>query len=69
LTDRNEKWLEEILADVGLWYLTQDTPEFVKIVADWGIACYIKVYLEENGYMAEIRTAGNWNEIVIQRFQ
>lgn len=65
---REDKWLEEILADVGLWYLTQPMrTEWVRTYGDHGVACYVKVYLEENGYEVELRKAGNWNELVIKR--
>lgn len=62
-------WLDNILADVGLWYLTQSTPSFIKVVGDYDKACEIKDYLENNGYDGKVRLreAGKWNEIIIDR--
>lgn len=63
----SEKWLNEILADVGLWYLTQTTERWVRTYGDHALACYIKVFLEENNYPVTIRPAGNWTELMILR--
>ncbi len=64
----DEKWLLEVLADVLVWEVSQlEQKQYVKVVGDWGMACMIKVYLEENGYYPIIEQLGNYNQIIINR--
>ena len=64
----SEKWLDEILADVGLWYLTQtDQDRYVKLIADYAVAFYVKEFLERHGYTVEINTNGMHNVLTVHR--
>lgn len=64
----DERWLVEALADVVVWETTQhEQKQYVKVVGDYGMACMIKVYFEENGYDARIEPCGMYNHIIIDR--
>ena len=64
----DEKWLNEVLADVLLWEVSQlEQKQYIKAIGDFGMACMVKVYLEENGYTVELQPFGNYSQIVINR--
>lgn len=56
------------MADVLVWEVSQlEQKQYIKVVGDWGMACMIKVYLEENGYYPIIEQFGSYNQIIINR--
>lgn len=64
----DERWLVEALADVFVWETTQlEQKRYVKVMGDYGLACMVKVYLEENGYLVELEPCGSFNQLVIER--
>lgn len=61
------KWCVEALADVFVWETTQTTLQYIKVMGDYGNACYLKAYLEENGYVVELEKVGIYSQLVIDR--
>lgn len=59
---------DEILADVVLWEVSQlEQKEWIKVVGDVVQAYDLLLYLQENGYKAELEPFGNYNQIKIKR--
>ena len=63
-----QEYLDSVLADVGLWWLTQlDQKEYIKVIGDYLKALAVLDYLEENGYRVDLKPLGNYNQIIIKR--
>ena len=64
----DEIWLIEALADVLIWEVAHpEQYRYVKVMGDFGAACCLTAYLEENGYEVIFEPLGIYNQITIER--